>query len=485
MKNKIKSLALVGILPLLMACGTRTGLPKIKRLDTTDAYAVFFGVPYNGDDPNYTKHDFTSKDIDNIIRHADLYKMNKDGFIEKLKVETEKSSDDTNYKDKEYMYRDINDDYWYLRIHYDDEFDEYLINKKTGKAIYVDDEDIYFNFAGQKSASHRRYYPQDKDGNLYTVSTSLIKGIYITKIKINEEEEKIEYKDIFTHYSLQDYTPIGVDNDGNIAVCVESDPMYDGYGYKETEKSKVIYITNEGNEFEIETTEHFYTTADIKSSSSSGETTKHYDNVDVLTKGFWQGYDNEIYTNEGRYICKVVPEKNSDGKIVGAKQEPVCELEYKPSYLAYTGGYVYLDGLQEVYAFAYSKENDSEEYSSVDFYCMYGKNMGKKVLSVPAELADSLWFLDSGFYSSNDSIYFDGTYKTTRITFGNEPSYVSKEISGYFGRQVTYDNKIMLRTAYNIYKIYDFEKGEEIKTTGCQFEFLDGAGECDLMVLAN
>ena len=73
------------------------------------------------------------------MHHTNLYKMSKDGFVEELKVETEKSSDDAHYKDKEYMYRDINDDYWYLRIHYDDEFDEYLVNKKTGKTIFVKD----------------------------------------------------------------------------------------------------------------------------------------------------------------------------------------------------------------------------------------------------------------------------------------------------------------------------------------------------------
>ena len=482
MKNKIKSLALVGILPLLMACGTNTGLPMIKSLDISDAYAVFYAVPYNGDNPNYIKDHFTREDIDNIISHADLFKMNKDGYIEKLKVETEESSDDINYKDKFYFYKDINDDYFYLRINYDGESDGYFVNKKTGKTIFVDDEDFNFNFAGQKSSSHRRYYPEDKDGNLYTVTKNFKKGNYISKIKIDEEKENIEVKNIFTHYSLEDSTPIGVDKDGNIAVCVESDPMYEGYGYKETEKSKVIYITNEGNEFEIETTEHFYTTVDIEGSNSSGKYTKHYDNVDVLTKGFWQGYDNEIYTNEGRYICKVVPEKNSDGKIVGAKQEPVCELEYKPSYLAYTGGYVYLDGLQEVYAFTYTKENDSEEYSSVDFYCMYGKNSGKKVLSAPAELADIFWTLDSGFYSSNDSVYFDGKEGYTRITFGDEPSYVTKKISGFWGIKVTYDNKIVVRTAYNVYKIYDFEKGEEIKTTGCQFEIIADSSSCYLMV---
>ena len=153
--------------------------------------------------------------------------------------------------------------------------------------------------------------------------------------------------------------------------------------------------------------------------------------------------------------------------------------------MTYTGGYIYLDSLQEVYTYTVSKENDAEKYGTLDFYCMYGKNMGKKVISVPAELADSIWSLDSGLYTSKDSVYLDGTYKTTRITFGDEPSYVSKEVSGYFGRQVTYDNKIMLRTAYNIYKIYDFEKDEEIKTTGCQFEFLNGSDSCDLMVLAN
>ncbi len=482
MRNKNKYLVLAGIVPLLIACGTRTGLPKIKRLDTSDAYAVFFAVPYNGDDPEYIRNDFTSKDIDNILRHSNLYKMNKDGFVEELKVETEKSSDDANYKDKEYMYRDINDDYWYLRIHYDDEFDEYLVNKKTGKTIFIKDKDLNFNFAGDNAASHRRYYPEDKDGNIYSITRNYKKGNYISKININEEDEKIEVKNIFTHYTIQESTPFGVDKDGNIAICVQSDPMYDGYGYSKSEKSKVIYITNEGDEFEIETKEHFYTTAEIYSYST--KSTTKYENVDKLTKGFWQGYDNEIYTNEGRYICKVVPEKNSDGKIVGAKQEPVCDIEAKPDYLMYTGGYIYLDSLQEVYSFKYVVENETQtKPTSVDFYCLYGKNMGKKVLSLPGELADNIMFLDSGFETSNDSVYINDWDGSTRITFGDEPGYVTKKISGYLGRSTTYDNKIMVQDAYNILKIFDFEKGEEIKTTGCQFDFLHGTGSCDIMFL--
>ena len=447
-------------------------LPLITKIDLSNTKLIFEGDAYpEGEEPN--------EELQFSTKYSQLYKINNNNEIERVKIATENSDDDLAFTSDCYYYlSDIDENYFSMSVYPRQTIGKYLVNKKTGECRYIDIYDMGFNTYANKTSSTRRYVNKDSFGNYYgldsakpefysgniindqLVKTTVGENFELDTVRISKEEYPYNIEETFA-----------VDKDGNVAYVAT---CHDKGNYP----SYFHYITADGKDLTIETNEKT-----IGSAWSSGDSWS----FNASTKGFWQGYDGEIYTNEDGYICKLVPNKDSSDEIVSVDQVRVSDKVDIPNNLFMNEiRYVFFDDFQEIYLLddGYYKEG-SKNNEPASLYCIYGPHVGKKVytglfydshgesrlfLSHPVASSDSIYIIrenNQGQGNIVTRINVKNNFSTSIVAMGYYVDYDSK---------MTKDNKMYTRSRNNKHiEVYDFETRQAARVfdDSCQLKYID------------
>lgn len=459
MKNR-RIITLLSMFTLLAGC-SETKLPKLKKMDLSDAIALFCAVPYENDEIRYRRTSSGGLSHDEFNEKANFYKIDKNGVASIVNFQTKKSENDKEILQSIWSAEifDINDEYFYFSPRFRE--DDYLVNKETGEAVFLKDSSArFYGFGSYDAPYYKCALPKDSKGNIYTASLGnnyktkmngqdiTLCGYAVGKLSINNG--KYEEKAIYKNENLYPFSAsmIAADKDGNVAVKT--------FPFDENVLPKEVYITNDGNVIDIKTEEYF-------KEEDYYHSTKHY----------FQGYDGEIYTNEKNNICRIIPLKNNDGKIIDISQSPLFEL---PSYAFEAfdneNNLLYIDETKTI-VLAVNHDN------YLEFYSIYGNQAGQKILSYEKDDETNKYNM---YYRSKDSLYSVWDGKILRFKFLNEPTVQSvtiADLSGY--NKVTRDNKII----YEFYDrgivdkrilryigFYDFESNETKMVENIKFDYI-------------
>ena len=323
--------------PFLLPSCNSNDLPLITKIDLTDSKLVLLGTPCAEGE----KYDENSKPNDTSDSTL-LYKVNNNNQIERVKISSKNSDDDLAFtSDCDFTLYDVDENYFRIFFSAKKNKSMYLVSKKTGECRSISSYDFSFsNLHYNKSSSYHRYVNVDGQGNYFgmgevkieqyssnwitdqLIKTTVGENFELDTTRISKEEHP---------YSIN--KQFAVDKDGNaayVATCYEKD-----------HPACFHYITADGKDFAIDTNEK---TVNYGWNSEDSWT------YDSSTKGFWQGYDGEIYTNEEGYICKLVPKKDSNGEIVSVDQVRVSDkIDIPNNFFSYESKYVFFDDLQEIY----------------------------------------------------------------------------------------------------------------------------------------
>ena len=460
MKNR-RLFTFLAILPILSACSGK--LPRLKKIDLSDAVAIFYGLPYENEEIRYARELASGLAYKELNEKGNFYKIDKNGVASVVNFQTNKSENDKEILKDLYFSEmfNVNDEYFYFSPYLRE--DEYLINKKTGEAIYLKDASAdFYDFSSYNSPYYKDTLPKDSKGNIYTYmsinyktkaadGTEVINfGYGVGKISIDKgsykEEVLFKDKDIFPYGCNE----LAVDKDGNIALK--------GRGMGKDVKPKERYITTDGNVITIQTEEY------VKE-----------DEYYHSTKYYFQGYDGEIYSNETNNICRITPLKDNNGKTVSVGQSPIFEL---PSYVFEAfenpNNLLYID---ETKTIILAVDHDG----FLEFYSIYGNQAGEKIFSfLKKEDAEKDY---SPSYRSKDSLYVQLNEEILRFKFLNEPTVQRILVEGlrYYNR-VTEDNKFVyklydqnLKTKILILRnigFYDFDRNVSKEVSNIKFDYL-------------
>lgn len=449
-------------------------LPLITKIDLTDADLVFVAASYpDGEEPN------ENMQLSGIYDSNQLYKVNNNNQIERVKISSESFEDDLAFTtDCDFTLYDVDANYFRFYVHANKSRGTYLVNKKTGECRSIDSYSFHFETYHNKTSSYRKYVNVDGQGNCYGmgdakpeqyssnwITTQLIKttvgeNFELDTVRVSKEDHPYRIEENFA-----------VDKDGNAA--------YVATCYEKGCHACAHYITADGKDLPIETNEK--SVGEVYTSEGSWT-------YEASTKGFWQGYDGEIYTNEEGYICKLVPNKDSNGEIVSVDQVRVSDKTDIPnSFFSSEVTFVFFDDLQEIYLLDqgfYKKGNENNRPASL--YCIYGSQIGKKVYSglYYASHGQSGGYLAGYPIASGDSIYIaryntDGSgYIVTRINVKNNfaTSTITFGYDIYYNSRMAKDNKVYTTSSnYKHVVVYDFETKQEttMLDDSCQLKYID------------
>lgn len=423
MKNR-RIFTLLTIIPILSACSGE--LPRLNKMDVSDTVAIFFAIPYK-DEATRKKRDTDGISFRELDEEGCYFKIDKNGVASRVNFETSRSdNDDKIIRDSSRNgIANFNDDYFLFFAFKKEKEDLYLVDKKTGETIYLEDTSLNFvNLETYESPYYKTFLQKDYKGNIYTTlvgefdidSSGARDGFehrVVMKLSINDGLYKEEILHINDNYLSYGNNVMAVDKEGNFAICED----LVNFGEVKADPPKQRYITKNGDVIIFESEEY------------TEEEGRYYSN-----KHYFQGYDGEIYTNEKNNICKIVPIKDNNGKIISINQEPLFEL---PEYVfkAFGGKHnlLYINETNTIILCEYNK-------NCLEFYSIYGRQAGEKIFSFQQVTTST------PYYCSKDSFYVRGENKLTRFCFLNEPKVESTEIK-YISNvgQMTQDNKFVFK----------------------------------------
>lgn len=468
MKKKLLFLGLTSLLLCSTGCN-KNDLPIITKIDISNSSIIFCANTYS-DGKNGEK----ALNALEAYGNSQLCEITKNDQVKRVRIDTKNKEDDSFFDNGcLFTLQDLDEKHFYMRSDtgYDYQGDgrhsrEYLADKETGECVYVGEND--FGFANpsyrKRTPSAKRSINKDEQGNYYGIDSIDVNNVstqQLVKKSLDKDNcvktEKISFED--NNYSI--LKNFAVDKFGNAA--------YAAFYWGPDKSAHVNYITANGKQINVDTKEKIMVTVD---SASYGKYQTEY-----VTKGFWQGYDGEIYTNEEDYICKLVPRKDSNGEITSIEQVRVSEKMNMGTSDPFTYGesYFFFDDLQEIYLFDFG-----EDTRSYELYCIYGPRMGQKILSPLGDtFKEDRRRYQGGYHSSGDSIYFVWNHKATRVNIKN--GFSCEEISfdegsGNYLAMMSSDNKAYFADNYNFNHLYicDFNttQPETKELTGCQFKHI-------------
>ena len=300
-----KNLLFLGLNSLLLcSTGCTNKLPIITKIDLSDASFVFSSNTF-----------FDGEDINKEVSMKEAYgssqlcKIKKDDTAERIKINT-KNKEDDQFFNQDYLFYldDIDERHFSMRVEtsvYSEEKKyqrEYLVDKETGDCTYVGESDFKFSYIfadKNNTSSARRYINKDEQGNYYGISNFRVGNTtyYALVKKTIEKNDSVSTKKVSVEddYLYRVDETFAVDKNGNAA--------YSAYYWEPGKPLIFNYIAASGKQIAIDTKELAIGTAE--SYDSDGEIYEKY-SKSYSTKGFWQGYDGEIYTNEDGYIRKLL-----------------------------------------------------------------------------------------------------------------------------------------------------------------------------------
>lgn len=478
-----KNLLFLGLSSLLLcSTGCTNKLPIITKIDLSDASFVFSSNTF-----------FDGEDINKEVSMKEAYgssqlcKIKKDDTAERIKINT-KNKEDDQFFNQDYLFYldDIDEKHFSMRVETsvfskEKKYQrEYLVDKETGDCTYIGESDFNFSniFADKNhTSSARRYINKDEQGNYYGISNFRVGNTtYYTLVKKTiEKNDSVSTKKLSVEddYLYRVDETFAVDKNGNAA--------YSAYYWKPGKPLIFNYIAASGKQVTIDTKETAIGTAE--SYDSDGNYEKYTQSYS--TKGFWQGYDGEIYTNEDGYIRKLVQQKNSNGEIISIEQVKVSNKMDIANTKIFSNplNYIYFDELQEIYLLDYghTEKDNPDKNRHYELYCIYGDRMGEKVFSSFENCFNKEQKAFQGaMYASEDSIYLVYGEKAVRLNVANgfngeeidlgerhdQGIYIiSRENKGY---SVSYDHRQM--------NIYDFntKQASIVDDSKCKFKDIDG-----------
>ena len=338
--RKIASLFLMSF--LLPSCASTNG-PRVLSVDLSDSVCTFMCNNCTGYSEE-NKSDINADGTKMIFFH--LYKTNADGVTTRVKFKTNKSDDDSYFKDEDFIFTDltnISDKYFYGNFR----GDRYFIDKQTGETLLFNQNYVLFDEHFSDYTSARHTYQEDKNGNIYTCAYCTDSHSYQI-IKLAKEENKIKANvvydygnnnDLYTVYIFsRDNFSYAVDNEGNVA-CFAFNSANSYY-----------FITSDG------------TVINQQSKEICGNGNMY----------FWTGYDGNIYLIEEGNVKKIVY-NNIDKAISTENIVSYSELSNKDLSL---DNFIFLDEAKKIF---YYKENGKE---SIELYQLYGENISSEKIVI-------------------------------------------------------------------------------------------------------
>lgn len=481
MKRKLLFLGITSL--LLCNTGCTNKLPIITKIDLSDASFVFSSNTFfDGEDIN------KEVGIKEAYGSSQLCKIKKDDTAERIKINT-KNKEDDQFFNQDYLFylNDIDEKHFSMRVRTspfikEKEYQrEYLVNKETGDCTYIGESDFDFStlFAYKnRTSSARRYINKDEQGNYYGISYCSVDdgGNYYLVKKTIKKNDSVSTKRLSVEddYKYRIDETFAVDKNGNAA--------YSAYYWGPEKPLTFNYITASGKQITIATKETKIGT--VESYDSNGKISEKY-SYSYSTKDFWQGYDGEIYTNEDGYICKLVPQKNSNGEIISVEQVKVSnKMDIANTKMFSTNplNYIYFDELQEIYLLDYghTEKDNPDKNRHYELYCIYGDRMGEKVFSSFENCFNKEQkAFEGNMYASEDSIYLVYGEKVVRLNVAN--GFNGEEIDlGERHDQGIYiisrENKAYAVTSdHRQMNIYDFntKQASIVDDSKCKFKDID------------
>lgn len=368
MKKYVKLVSFLSIMAMLVGCAeNQKSAPTVLNLDLSNAIALFNG---NGG----TRYE----DRDEIEQVGwGLFKTDENGITKRVPIKTKRSDDDKFFKENNVMVDplEVSDEYFFARIGGFESKYNYLINKKTGKALKIEGQ-YHFSRYGYwfDSTNPIRDFSKDDNNHIFGRAYDYkLKSDVIVKLTITDNKVKTETigKTIEDEIDRAKFNSYAADKDGNLAyIGLEGTSNLFNY-YFVTADNKVIRIDKK--------------------------------------KGFWTGYDGAIYAYSNGNIEKLTynKEKHAVDTAVVRSYPELKDLDLIDSKI------LYIDNTKQIYAYS-----TGENYEFV-LYQIYGDDMAENPyvyttddFSYPTA-KDSYFMQNYGYSHSGVDCDEDSIYVTT------------------------------------------------------------------------